>query len=162
MKKAFFLIALFALCGAASAYDAAVDIVIYYDAGRIDSEIDSVLPARVELPSALSKLEMPTNRFNPVYGHVMEYRTKFFSANAKDDDWCRYRDEYNQCVSVMPGIEEFVPVNKPELTDKERFLIDRADKIMQRNDSLLKKAKSEIQNEYRYLSGRQSANHRFA
>ena len=154
MKKAFFLIALFALCGAASAYDAAVDIVFYYDAGRIDSAIGSVLPARVELPTALSKLEMPTNRFNPVYGHVMEYRTKFFSANTKDDDWCRYRDEYNQCVSVMPGIEEYVPADKPEFTDKELFLKDRADKIMQRNDSLLKKAKSEIQNEYRYLSGK--------
>jgi hypothetical protein len=154
MKKAFFLIALFALCGAASAYDAAVDIVYHYDAGRIDSAIGSVLPARVELPSALSKLVMPTNRFNPVYGHVMEYRTKVFSANTIDDGKCRYRDEYNQCVSVMPGIEEYVPADKPEFTDKELFLKDRADKIMQRNDSLLKKAKSEIQSEYRYLSGK--------
>lgn len=84
----------------------------------------------------------------------MEYRTKFFSANAKDDDWCRYRDEYNQCVSVMPGIEEYVPADKPEFTDKELFLKDRADKIMQRNDSLFKKAKSQIQSEYRYLSGK--------
>ena len=54
----------------------------------------------------------------------------------------------------MPGIEEYVPADKPEFTDKELFLKDRADKIMQRNDSLLKKAKSEIQNEYRYLSGK--------
>lgn len=154
MKKVLLLIVLFVLCGAASAYDAAVDIVFYYDAGRIDSAIGSVLPARVELPTALSKLEMPTNRFNPVYGHVMEYRTKFFSANTKDDDWCRYRDEYNQCVSVMPGIEEYVPADKPEFTDKELFLKDRADKIMQRNDSLFKKAKSQIQSEYRYLSGK--------
>ncbi len=54
----------------------------------------------------------------------------------------------------MPGIEEYVPADKPEFTDKELFLKDRADKIMQRNDSLLKKAKSEIQSEYRYLSGK--------
>lgn len=84
----------------------------------------------------------------------MEYRTKVFSANTIDDGKCRYRDEYNQCVSVMPGIEEYVPADKPEFTDKELFLKDRADKIMQRNDSLFKKAKSQIQSEYRYLSGK--------
>ncbi|MBR5693895.1 MAG: hypothetical protein IKX42_09390 [Fibrobacter sp.] len=158
MKKVLLLIVLFVLCGTANAYFGDdyvdVDIVYHYDAGRIDSAIGSVLPARVELPTALSKLEMPTNRFNPVYGHVMEYRTKVFSANTIDDGKCRYRDEYNQCVSVMPGIEEYVPADKPEFTDKELFLKDRADKIMQRNDSLFKKAKSQIQSEYRYLSGK--------
>ena len=129
MKNSLSLIAL-VLCFAASASFAHVDIVFYSDAGMVDARIDSILPTRVELPSALSKLEKPTNRLNPLYGHIMEYRSKYYSANTVVGKECRYRDEYNRCVSV-PRVEEFLPADKLESSDAGRFLKDRTEKIMQ-------------------------------
>ena len=152
MKKTLSLIALI-LCFAASASFAHVDMVFYSDAGMVDARIDSILPTRVELPSALSKLEKPTNRLNPLYGHIMEYRSKYYSANTVVGKECRYRDEYNRCVSV-PRVEEFLPADELESSDAGRFLKDRAEKIMQRNDSLLEKAKPHVRQEYLYLAQR--------
>lgn len=150
MKKFLCLISLLVLAGVSYA---SYDFAFHYNGEFFDARVDSILPMRVELPSALSKMETPTNRFNPVYGHIMEHKSIFYRANDAFGDRCQFRDEYNQCVSVMPSIEEFVSVNKPELTDKERFLIDRADKIMQRNDSLFRKAELKVKKEYNYLAG---------
>ena len=83
MKKFLCLISLLVLAGVSYA---SYDFAFHYNGDFFDARIDSILPMRMELPTALSKMEMPTNRFNPVYGYVMEYRTKFFSANPKDDD----------------------------------------------------------------------------
>jgi hypothetical protein len=137
MKKFLCLIALLVLSGVSQA---SYDFAFHYNGEFFDARVDSILPMRVELPSALSKMETPTNRFNPVYGHIMEHKSIFYRANDAFGDRCQFRNEFNWCDSaISKGVGD--------------FLKDRAEKIMQRNDSLFRKAELKVKKEYNYLAG---------
>ena len=100
MKNSLSCLIALILCGAATASFAHLGRVVeHYDIEKIDARIDSILPTRVELPSVPSKLEKPTDRMNPLYGHIMEYRSRYYSANTVVGDVCRYRDGICECLS---------------------------------------------------------------
>lgn len=91
-----------------------------------DETIDSVLSKRMELPLVRSKLENPNSKFVPVYGHVMD---------ANDTRSFDITDDEDMFVA-------------------ESLFLVLNDRMLQKNDSLLKRATPDVQSQYKRLMNR--------